>query len=497
MRSREVSEPPPSRPAAAADAAAGNGTGEAAHGDGAPHHHPDRAIDHRAHEGGRGVRALGVLVRLGLGLAILGGSVTVAGVLVANRKQALMAPVEEVVRRVRVVEASAQEAGRVARRWEGFGTARAMSQAAVAPEVTARVVSRPGRIDPGASVEAGELLLKLDEADFLERLEAAQRAAESLAAQVEGLDVEERRLAEQVEQAEEGLRLTRWELDRLEEARAGAAAKEIEVMRLRAAVARQERERLALQQQLDSVPSRRAATLAELAARRNDAAVARRQLERTAVTAPIGGVLESINADVGEWVTAGQPVARVVDLRRIEVPLRVPASAHGAVRVRDTAQVRPTNGNGTVWEARVARVSPTVDPATRTLTVYLEVDQAEAAWAGAESPAWAGLLLPGRFVSAEIAAAAGNGQRLILAPRRAVAGDRVWVALEDDEGRARAQPRQVRVLYHVIGEFPELAEGETQWAVIGAGVEEGERVIVTNLDELVAGVRVEVVEGEE
>src|SRR5690606_16430647 len=113
---------------------------------------------------------------------------------------------------------------------------------------------------------------------------------------------------------------------RLEEARAGAAAKEIEVMRLRAAVARQERERLALQQQLDSVPSRRAATLAELAARRNDAAVARRQLERTAVTAPIGGVLESIDADVGEWVTAGQPVARVVDLRRIEVPLRVPAS---------------------------------------------------------------------------------------------------------------------------------------------------------------------------
>src|SRR5690606_21889371 len=113
------------------------------------------------------------------------------------------------------------------------------------------------------------------------------------------------------------------------------------------------------------------------------------------------------------------------------------------------------------------------------------------------SPAWAGLLLPGRFVSAEIAAAAGNGQRLILAPRRAVAGDRVWVALEDDEGRARAQPRQGRVLYHVIGEVPELAEGGARGAVMGGGGEGGERVIVTNLDEVGAGVRVEVVEGEE
>ena len=439
------------------------------------------------------MRALGVLVRVALGAAILGGSVLVAGVLVANRKQALTAPVEEVVRRVRVVEASAQEASRVARRWEGFGTARAMSQAAVAPEVTARVVMRPDRIDPGVAVEAGELLLKLDESDFRERLESAQRAAEVLAAQLEGLDVEERRLAEQVEQAGEALRLTRWELERLEEALAGAAAKEIEVMRLRASLARQERERLALQQQLDSVPSRRAATMAELAARRNDAAVARRQLERTAVVAPIGGVLETIDADVGEWVTAGQPVARVVDLRRIEVPLRVPASAHGAVRVGDAAEVRPTNGDGSVWEARVARVSPTVDPATRTLTVYLEVDQAEAAGAGVESPAWAGLLLPGRFVSAEVVAAAGNGRRLILVPRRAVAGDRVWVAAEDDEGRTRAQPRQVRVLHHVVGEFPALAEGETQWSVIGEGVREGERVIVTNLDELTAGVRGEVV----
>ena len=63
----------------------------------------------------------------------------------------------------------------------------------------------------------------------------------------------------------------------------------------------------------------------------------------------------------------------------------------------------------------------------------------------------------------------------------------------DAAGRTRAQPRQGRGRHHGVGEVPARAEGETQWSVIGEGVREGERVIVTNLDELTAGVRVEVV----
>jgi multidrug efflux pump subunit AcrA (membrane-fusion protein) len=457
-------------------------------------------------DGGNGIHLAGLLLRIIIGLLILGGALAIAAVLVSSRRQALQTPHEETVRRVRVVQAVPRPAEEVARTWQGYGTARARDRADIAAEVSGRVTMRPPHIEPGIAVSAGEVLVQLDDADYREHLQAAQSAAVALTAQLEGTDVEQERLREQVEQATEQVRLLQWEVERLEQARAGAAATELELMRLRASLSRLEGERLRLQQQLDVLPSRRAALRAEVMARRNEAAVAERQLQRTVVVSPIGGVLQTMDANVGEMMQAGQRVARVVDLRRIEVPLRLPARAQGEIRLGDMALVRagsegPGDGgrqagqNGT-WQARVARVAPEADPQTRTITVFLEVEQ-DAPDAGGAVQGLSSLLMPGRFVSAELAAGAGDGQMLLVVPRTAVINDRVWIAVEDERGLMRAQPRQVRIRYHVEARLPELDPQETQWSVIGAGVEPGDRVIVTNLDDLVSGGRVEVVEGAE
>jgi multidrug efflux pump subunit AcrA (membrane-fusion protein) len=459
------------------------------------------------------LRRVAFVVRLAVGLLILLAALALAAALVSNRQRALPAPPEEVARQVRAVEAVPQPAESVVRRWEGFGTARAKVQADVAAEVPGRVVARPAGIDPGIAVQAGDVLVRIEESDFRERMQSAQHAAAVLTAQLEGLEVEGQLLREQIEQAREQARLIQWEIERMEQARAGAAATELELVRLRTQLSRQESERLRIQQQLDAIPTRRAALEAELAARRNDASVAERQLGRTTVVSPIDGVLQAIDANVGEMMQVGQRIARVVDLQRIEIPLRIPASAQGEVRIGDVATVRASsagvgNGLGRRWEARIVRLAPEADPQTRTTTVFLEVEQdvryaagagsAEfGAGAGNRGADWSHLLMPGRFVSAEVAARAGNGEMLVIVPRHAVADDRVWVAVEDAQGRTVAQPRQVRVLYSIEGEFAQLEGDETQWAVIGAGVHPGERVIITNLDELVPGGRVEVVAGRE
>jgi multidrug efflux pump subunit AcrA (membrane-fusion protein) len=71
----------------------------------------------------------------------------------------------------------------------------------------------------------------------------------------------------------------------------------------------------------------------------------------------------------------------------------------------------------------------------------------------------------------------------VLVPRSAVQRDRVMVV----NGDGRAEPRIVNVSYYFEGAFPDLHPIEREWAVISAGLGPGERVIISNLDDLDPG----------
>lgn len=428
---------------------------------------------------------LAFFVRFAAGVLVLGAGLVIAAALIATRKTAHQTPIEEVVRRVDVIRMEPRPAGSIARTWEGFGTTRPRDQADLSAEVGGRVVYRAPGIDPGVRVRAGEVLVRIEDSDYTERLAAARSSIQALVARLEGLDVEETRLRDQVVRAEEQIAFTIWEIERVEQARAGAAATDLELVRLRAAQSRLEADRSRLAQSLELVPSRRQALEAELAAARSEEAMARRQVERTAITSPIDGVVQRIDVYTGEVVQPGRAIARVVGLRRIEIPLRVPAGAQAEIEIGAVARVRPgasAAGNRT-WTARVARIAPEADPATRTIFVFLEVDQDDAAPVSS-------LLMPGQFVTADVPGRADAEASLFVVPRRAVAEDRVWVTVLDQSGATRAQPRPVTVLYHIEAAMPDLDPDETQWAVIGSGLNAGDVVIVSNLDDLFPGARV-------
>jgi RND family efflux transporter MFP subunit len=427
------------------------------------------------------------VVRLVAGVVVLGAGLLIAAALVATRPTAHQSPLEEVVRGVDVIRMDPRPAGSVPREWEGFGTARARDQADLSAEVGGRIVHRGPGIDPGVRVRAGDVLVRIDDADYAERLAAARSAIQSVLARIEGLDVERDRVQDQLASIQQQIEFTVWEIERVEQARAGAAATELELVRLRAALSRLESDRSRQAQQLELVPSRRQALDAELSAARNEESMARRQVERTTIASPIDGVLQRIDVHVGEIVQPGRAIARVVGLRRIEVPLRVAAAAQSEVEIGTVARVRPSVGAdpSRSWEARVARIAPEADQSTRTIFVFLEIEQDDSA------PA-ASLLMPGQFVTARVSGRASSASAVYVVPRRAVADDRVWAAVTDQSGATRAQPRPVTVLYHVESKFPDLDPGETQWAVIGAGLSPGDLVIVSNLDDLHPGARVRV-----
>lgn len=436
------------------------------------------------------------IIRAGVVVAILLVGVALAGWLVASKPEIDRAPPIERARAVTAVVAQRQP---VARLWQGHGSARPRDAADIAAEVVGIVMDRPAGIEAGARVKAGDLIIRLDDADYANQLEAARQSVAALTTQLATLDAEQTQLQAQIAQTQEQIDLTEEELRRWAEAHASGAASSIEQLRLRGTLAGLREALAALNGQLGQLPSRREGLQAEIGAQQNQALTARHNVERTSITAPIDGYIQSIDVDIGEFVAVGTPVARLVDLARLEVPVRVGASAFGRIRIGDAVELRAPGPTQDSWTGRIARIAPEVDE-TRTLTVFVEVDQPgdcrldDAARGGVSAAPTAGqpaspLLLPGRFVVATIRSAVP--EPLFLVPRFAIRDDRVLVAVNGRDV-PRIAAKQVEVLFHLEGEYPDLDPGVREWAAIAEGLDVGDLVVTSNIDELEPGAAVAV-----
>ncbi|MEL7472114.1 MAG: efflux RND transporter periplasmic adaptor subunit [Planctomycetota bacterium] len=373
----------------------------------------------------------------------------------------------------------------VAREWTGYGTARAMDVAEVAAQVAARVEARPDAIEAGAPVAAGDLIVRLELIDFENRLEAARQLAEATRSELDGWDVENRRIGDQLALLQGELDIERRDYRRYVDALERGAGNTSEAERRQASVKRVEREFTSLAERSEMMPSRRAGVLARLAQQRAEVRLREQELARAEIRAPIGGYLQTVSVEEGELLSVGASVARIVDLSKIEVPLRIPVSAATSVSVGDGVRLS-SDGEGSStassWEGRIERVAPEADASTRTLTVFVAVEQDPS---GDRAAAGGSLLLPGQFVMGRVTAAS-RVTRLVV-PRRAVDEEYVLIARPRDDGvSARAEARRVRVAHAIEGSLPEIDEAETQWLVleVDSGLEAGDALIVSNLDAL-------------
>jgi multidrug efflux system membrane fusion protein len=95
-------------------------------------------------------------------------------------------------------------------------------------------------------------------------------------------------------------------------------------------------------------------------------------LEYMTIRAPFDGALQERHVEVGDFVTAGDPVARFVDNRRIVVTANVSEFDAGYVQTGQAAKARLATGESV--QGMIRYVAPVADEATRTYTVELEVD---------------------------------------------------------------------------------------------------------------------------
>jgi RND family efflux transporter MFP subunit len=265
------------------------------------------------------------------------------------------------------------------------GTLAAEEQVTLSFKVTGRVEEL--RVDLGSSVRKGDLIARLTPTDFELRLRQSDAALQQARARL-GLDpsgesdtVDAEQTAV-VRQARAALTEARRQRERVAQfvTRGISARADLEAADAALEIAEGRH-----QDALEEVRNRQAV----LVQRRSEVAIARQQLDDTTLRSPIDGVVRERLVFAGEYRAAGTPIATVVQQHPLRLQLAVPERAATSLRVGQPVRVS-IEGDSTIHEGRITRVSPSISEGTRTLPIEAEIPNVD------------GKLRPGTFAKADI-----------------------------------------------------------------------------------------------
>lgn len=214
------------------------------------------------------------------------------------------------------------------------------TEVTVASEVAARVLE--SALVEGATVRAGQELVRLDEADIRTQFDRAQ--AERLAA------VRERdRFRRDLRTAEHHLVNARTDYQRY-----AALAQDGTVP-----VQRRDQASNALaeaQGRVETLTTAMSQANARIEAMDKTVELAQSQLGKTVIIAPLSGTVLTKSIEVGELATPGRPIATLVDLTRVELKIYIPEKDIGKLRLGNEARIRTDAFADRYVAARVSRV---------------------------------------------------------------------------------------------------------------------------------------------
>lgn len=379
------------------------------------------------------------------------GSVLIAAVMIASREEAARIEVPDRRLAVDVAEVQLQDL-RIP--IQAQGTVTPHRETAIVAEVSGKVIEVSPHFYAGGYVAKDEVLLRIDDVEHqanLNRAEAALATAESNLAQEQG----------------------------------------------RADVAEQEFKRFPSKQRTEAAqalylrkPQLKQAQ-AQLLSAQADLRKARHDLDRTVIRAPYDSLIKKKQSDLGLYLSPGTPIATLFAIDFAEVRLAIPQSKLSYLdlpAVNDSANGNEKSQQARVelytsvagelkhWRASLHRTEGVYDERSRVLFTVARIDDPyllkQATAHSEDSP-----LRMGTFVSAVI-----DGrliENLVVLPRNILrAGGLVWVVDDQDKLRNRK-----------IGTL--RTQGKEVY--VTSGLQNGDLVCLTLLDDVVAGSAVEIV----
>ncbi len=132
----------------------------------------------------------------------------------------------------------------------------------------------------------------------------------------------------------------------------------------------------------DSASSTYEAAAASVRAAEAQARLAQIGLDDAVVRAPISGIVSKRMAQPGEKVSPDSPLLAIVDLSRLELEALAPASEVPAVKVGQRGHFHVSGYGDRMFEGRVERINPTTEEGSRSIKLYLAVDNTDGALRG-------------------------------------------------------------------------------------------------------------------
>lgn len=352
-----------------------------------------------------------------------------AGIMFALDKFKPKPEEQEVVPLITPVEVALAKREDIAVQLVSQGSLEAQTSTTAASEVSGKVIEVSPAFEAGAQFEEGDVLLRIDSADYESALAQAKSAVADAA------------LAVEMEEAKAAQSLRDWKkLGRQKEA---------------SPLVKRE-------PQLKSARAR-------LTAAEASASKAERDLERTVLRAPYKGRILRTHTDVASFVSMGAPLADFYEANALEVRLPVSLSELTYLDLKEMGgKVILSTSSGETWPAEIVRQDAEIDRRSRSLHLVASLTDDIAA----NDP----LLVPGLFVHAEI-----EGQTLegvYPVERRALLGENEVLVVTKDDTLTR---RQVTV-----------ARKEAQRVLIREGLEEGDRVCLSYVPNFIEGMQVRV-----
>lgn len=223
-------------------------------------------------------------------------------------------------------------------------------------------------VQPGDHVEAGKLLMQLDDVDARAKVAAADSGVKSAQANLEAAThsgtLEQRQAAgAEVQRNKLERDQAQHDLDALVKLNATGAASASEVAAARQRLATAEANLEAAQQSVHSRYSqaeigRAQAALQDAEANRQ---AAEQVLAQTAVRAPISGTVYSLNVKATEFVEQGKLVAEIADLHRLIVRAYFDEPEIGQLAVGQAATIQWDAKIGTIWHGHIERTPSTIE----------------------------------------------------------------------------------------------------------------------------------------
>ena len=198
-------------------------------------------------------------------------------------------------------------------------------------------------------------------------------------------------------------------------------------------------------------------------------------IERKTIRAPFSGVLGIRQANVGQYLAAGDPIVQLQALDPIYVNFGVPQQEASQLRAGRSVRVTVGELADREFEGRITAIDAAVDPATRNMQVQATLTNP------------GGRLRPGMFVQTEVAL--GSSRTVVPLPAPAVSyapyGDSVFIVtdLKTPDGQTYRGVRQ---------QFVKLGGSRGDQVAVLEGVKPGDEIVTSGVFKLRNGAAVQI-----